>query len=185
MRTTSWLIEKQIAGCLVLLLAAPVARAKPSPGQDTVASQGAEESPPTNAQQSSSAPGTATPSPGLGAPAFRDTPAPGADAGQSSDQNAPVNTAQAGSADSQIGSAGSQASPTQEQSSPAKPVGTAAAPAVKTTGVAGSRVSGAAIAPAKQRRVRIFLIRVAVVVGACVAVGTVVALSHASPSQPR
>ena len=30
-----------------------------------------------------------------------------------------------------------------------------------------------------------FLIRVAVVVAACVAVGTVVALTHATPSQPR
>jgi hypothetical protein len=46
-------------------------------------------------------------------------------------------------------------------------------------------VSGAAIAPAKQRRVHTFLIRVAVIAAACVAVGTVVALTHATPSEPR
>jgi hypothetical protein len=41
------------------------------------------------------------------------------------------------------------------------------------------------IAPAKQRRARSFVIRVGIIVGACVAVGTVVALSHGSPSQPH
>ena len=46
-------------------------------------------------------------------------------------------------------------------------------------------MSGAAIAPGKQRRVRTFLISIGVVVAACVAVGTVVALTHATPSQPR
>ena len=66
-----------------------------------------------------------------------------------------------------------------------KPVGTAAAPYEKTTGVAASRPAGAVIAPAKQRRARSILIRVSVVVGAAVAIGTVVALSHASPSRPN
>lgn len=72
----------------------------------------------------------------------------------------------------------------QQPNGGANPVGTAVAPAPRTTGVAGSRPAGAAIAPAKQRRVRIFLIKVGVVVGAGVAVGTVLALSHASPSRP-
>ncbi len=66
-----------------------------------------------------------------------------------------------------------------------KPVGTAAAPYEKITGVTASRPAGAVIAPAKQRRVRSILIRVGVVVGAAVAVGTVVALSHGSPSRPQ
>ncbi len=73
----------------------------------------------------------------------------------------------------------------QQQNEPAKPVGTAAAPYEKTTGVAASRPAGAVIAPAKQRRVRTFLIRMGVVIGAAAAIGTVAALSHASPSRPH
>lgn len=65
-----------------------------------------------------------------------------------------------------------------------EPVGTAAAAGVETTGVAASKPAGAAIAPAKQRRTRSFLIKVSAIVGAGVAVGTVVALANASPSRP-
>jgi len=65
-----------------------------------------------------------------------------------------------------------------------EPVGTAAAESVETTGVAASKPAGAAIAPAKQRRTRSMLIKVGAIVGASVAVGTVVALSAASPSRP-
>jgi hypothetical protein len=73
--------------------------------------------------------------------------------------------------------------PQQDQKSP-KPVGTAAAPYEKTMGVAASRPAGAAIAPAKQRRVRTILISLGVILGAGVAVGSVAALSHGSPSRP-
>ena len=72
-----------------------------------------------------------------------------------------------------------------QQSNPPKPVGTAAAPEMKTSGVAASRPAGAAIAPGKQRRARSFLIRVSIVLGAAVAIGTVVGLSRASPSRPN
>ncbi len=68
---------------------------------------------------------------------------------------------------------------------PRAPVGTAAAPYEKGIGVAASRPAGAVIAPAKQRRTRTILIRVGVIVAAAVAVGTVVALSKASPSSPH
>ena len=64
------------------------------------------------------------------------------------------------------------------------PVGTAAAPYEKTLGVAASRPAGAAIASAKQRRVRVILISVGVIAGAAIAGGTVAALSHASPGRP-
>jgi hypothetical protein len=64
-------------------------------------------------------------------------------------------------------------------------VGTAASESVKATGVAASQPAGAAIAPAKQRRTRSILIKVAALVGAGVAIGTVVGLSAASPSRPR
>jgi hypothetical protein len=73
----------------------------------------------------------------------------------------------------------------QQQSPPPKPVGTAAAPEMKTSGVAASRPAGAAIAPGKQRRARSFLIRIGIVLGAAVAIGTVVGLSRASPSRPN
>lgn len=74
--------------------------------------------------------------------------------------------------------------PAQQNPGPV-PVGTAAAPAEKPVGTAVSRPAGAAIAPAKQKRSRTFLIRVGLVVGAAVAVGTVVALSKASRSRPQ
>lgn len=65
-----------------------------------------------------------------------------------------------------------------------RPVGTAAAPYEPTTGIAASRPAGAAIAPAKQRRVRTFLISLGIIAGAGIAVGSVAALSHGSPSRP-
>lgn len=70
------------------------------------------------------------------------------------------------------------------QQNTTEPVGTAAAPYEKPLGVAVSRPAGAAIAPAKQKRSRSLLIRVGLVVGAAVAIGAVVALSKASPSEP-
>jgi hypothetical protein len=63
-------------------------------------------------------------------------------------------------------------------------MGTAAAPSEPASGIAASRPAGAAIAPAKQKRSRSFVIKVGLLVGAAVAVGTVVALSSASPSRP-
>jgi len=75
------------------------------------------------------------------------------------------------------------ASPEQQQTSQ-KPVGTAAAPPEGAAGVTASRPAGAVIAPAKQRRARAILIRVGLLVGAGVAVGTVLALTRGTPSQP-
>jgi hypothetical protein len=72
----------------------------------------------------------------------------------------------------------------QQQTQTREPVGTAAAEAPVTTGVAGSEPAGAAIAPAKQRRVRTLLIKVGALLGAGAAIGTVAALSSASPSRP-
>jgi hypothetical protein len=65
-----------------------------------------------------------------------------------------------------------------------EPTGTAAAQAGKVSGSAASRPAGAAIAPAKQRQVRSMLIKMGVIAGAGVALGTVAALSQASPSKP-
>jgi hypothetical protein len=83
-------------------------------------------------------------------------------------------------------SSSSSSSPAASQptQSASKPVGTAVAEEPPTTGIAASNPSGAAIAPAKQRRVRTVLIRVGAILGAGVAVGTVAALASASPSRP-
>jgi hypothetical protein len=81
----------------------------------------------------------------------------------------------------------SQAPSSQAQEDPCaiqKPVGTAAAEKPATTGVAASNAAGAAIAPAKQRRMRMLFIKVGAVVGAGVAIGTVAALSTGSPAKP-
>jgi hypothetical protein len=67
---------------------------------------------------------------------------------------------------------------------PQRPVGTAAAEALKVSGVAAAQPAGVAIAPAKQRRVRTIVLKVGAVVGAGVAVGTVIALTEATSSRP-
>ena len=106
----------------------------------------------------------------------KDSSAP---ASQSTD--APQNNAQPGSQSSpQI--------PTQQPSQPQEkaplPKGTAAAPDTRVDGVPAATPSGAAIAPAKQKRVRRFSIRTALVVGTVIAVGTVAGLSLATSAKP-
>jgi len=100
--------------------------------------------------------------------ALPDNPAPATT--QSSDQTQQAAAQQPGAAD--------------PQTDARKPVGTAAAPYERTMGIAASRPAGAAIAPAKQRRVRTIFISVGIIVGAGIAVGSVAALSHGSPSRP-
>ncbi len=73
----------------------------------------------------------------------------------------------------------------QQKDVPGQPVGTAVAPYEKGIGVAASRPAGAVIAPAKQRRTRSFLIKGGLILGAAVAVGTVVGLSSSSSSRPH
>lgn len=74
--------------------------------------------------------------------------------------------------------------PQQQAPTPA-PVGTAAAPDEQPSGVAASKPSGAAIAPAKQKRIRTYAVRTALVVGAAVAIGVVVGASLASPARAQ
>lgn len=77
-----------------------------------------------------------------------------------------------------------QSAPADQQTS-TQPVGTAAAPYVKPEGVVASNPAGAAIAPAKQKRVHSLALRVGLLVGAGVAIGTVTALSLSSSSRPH
>lgn len=75
-----------------------------------------------------------------------------------------------------------QKAQTQEQ--PQRPVGTAAAEAPKVSGITAAQPAGYAIAPAKQRRVRTIVLRTGAIIGAGAALGTVIALTAATPSKP-
>lgn len=170
MRIAEWLTNGRIGGCLLLVLIAPTVKAATMPWQDSASVQ-QDESEPLDRVQKTGADGQkkAEANPAEPGTTLPDAP----------------EVAQSTSPTSNGSSVSSQPNQEQQQNTAPQPVGTAAAPEVKGTGVSGSRVSGAAIAPAKQRRVRIFVIKVAVVAAACIAVGTVVALTHATPSQPR
>jgi hypothetical protein len=74
--------------------------------------------------------------------------------------------------------------PSTSQAPPQKPVGTAAAEAPSTAGVAASQPAGVAIAPAKQRRARTIIIRTGAIIGAAAALGIVVGLTEATSSKP-
>jgi hypothetical protein len=65
-----------------------------------------------------------------------------------------------------------------------QPVGAAAAQLGRTTGGAASKPAGAALAPTQQRRSRSLLLKLGLLAGAGIAVGSVAALSKASPSKP-
>jgi len=77
-----------------------------------------------------------------------------------------------------------QTAPSQTANPGSAPTGAAAAKAAQAKGTPASRPVGAAIAPAKQRGHRSLLIRVGLVAGACVAIGSVVALSKTSSAKP-
>jgi hypothetical protein len=65
-----------------------------------------------------------------------------------------------------------------------EPLGTAAAPGVSTVGGGASKPAGTAIAPAKQRQYRSFLVKLGLIAGAGAALGTVYALSRGTSSVP-
>lgn len=170
-----WL-RKQIAFSLLLFMAASMADAAVKLPQRALSGQQSQSAPSSKDQSqdlNSQARKTSTDTSQSEA-TYPDAPEPSRS--QPADQSGQSGTSQ---------SRPEQSSPDQQQNSDNKPVGTAAAPYEKTTGVAASRPAGAVIAPAKQRRARSILIRVGVVVGAAVAVGTVVALSRESSSRPN
>lgn len=71
-----------------------------------------------------------------------------------------------------------------EPQQPATPEGTAAARAGRVIGGPASKPAGSAIAPAKQRQARSLLIKLGVLAGAGIALGTVYALSRSAPNRP-
>jgi hypothetical protein len=167
---TSWL-RRKIAFGLIIMLAMPLAEAVAESPQEVVGSQETQSLPsaPFAPQSSDSQAVKADPETSSSDAARPDSPSP----------------AQSQSASQGGQTATSQSTSEQQREAQPKPVGAAAAPFERTTGVAASRPAGAVIAPAKQRRARSILIRVSIVVGAAVAIGTVVALSHGSPSRPN
>jgi len=89
----------------------------------------------------------------------------------------------------QTGSSQPQNTPPPQSATPQRqeeqrPVGTAAAEAPKVSGITAAQPAGVAIAPAKQRRVRTIVLKVGAMVGAGAALGTVIALTAATPSKP-
>jgi hypothetical protein len=77
-----------------------------------------------------------------------------------------------------------QSDTSQTQSPGSVPAGTAGARVTHPKGTPAARPIGAAVAPIKQRAKRSMLIKVGLIAGACVAAGSVFALSKASPSKP-
>jgi hypothetical protein len=155
---TGW-SKRPVACFLVLLMAFPLAETSAAMPQQAVSGQQAQTASSTPTEQQ----GPASPNPSV------ESSTPQSSTPQSSPPQSSLN----------------QSNSDQQQNGVTRPVGTAAAPLEKPTGVTASRPAGAVIAPAKQHRVRAILIRVSIVVGAAVAVGTVVALSRASPSRPN
>jgi hypothetical protein len=89
--------------------------------------------------------------------------------------------------DSAQSSSAPSSAPTPQQETPEKPqrpVGTAAAEAPAVSGVTAAQPAGVAIAPARQKRVRIIVLKVGALIGAGAALGTVIALTAATPSKP-
>jgi hypothetical protein len=163
MKTAVLWLDRQIAIGLVLLLAAPFGVA--ASAQEAPSAPPPQTRAPAPASVPNSVPATNQPANGADEVAsLPDSPTP--TASQTAPQENPPQTAP------------------QQQPAPNQPMGTAAAPSEPASGVAASRPAGAAIAPAKQKRSRTFAIRLALIVGAAVAVGTVVGLSSASPSRP-
>ena len=118
--------------------------------------------------------------------------APDANDAQQPLPNAPSSNSAAGQTPNQDQNSTQNQNPTdqnktnaqQPQQQPAEPAGTAAAQIGKLKGGPASKPAGAAIAPAKQRRVRSFLIKFGALAAAGAAAGTVYALSRSSPTRP-
>jgi hypothetical protein len=168
MRITGYWLPRQIVHCLVMLLAVPFGKAAMALPQQALPGQQAEGVSLAQAQPQNSDSGTKTPG--------ADTTQPAASPGNPG--SVPAQTT-----DDNRQNGDPQTTPEQQQSGTQGPVGTAAAPYEKGIGVAASRPAGAVIAPAKQRRTRSILIKVGVLLAAGAAIGTVVALSSASPSR--
>jgi hypothetical protein len=167
MRISASLQQRQIAGFLAILLTVPFAEAATTQPQATGSGQQTATTPATQSQSSNSPTGTPNPA-----------------TSQTSATPSSSSVVDSGDANQEESLATLPPAPQQQQNGTPNPVGTAAAPYEKPSGIPASRPAGAVVAPGKQKRSRSFLIRVGLIVGACVAVGAVVGMSAASPSRP-
>lgn len=147
----------------------------------------AQESQAVQSQNSSGQRWDASPAPKVeyaAASEFPDSPGSVLAQQQATRQNgsAAQQTNSAPSAPSNTG-AGQQA-PAESNQKLQRPVGTAAAEAPRVSGITAAEPAGIAIAPAKQHRVRTIAIKVGAILGASAALGTVIALTAATPSKP-
>jgi len=104
--------------------------------------------------------------------------------GPANQQNGSTATQTQPAASPQANTPGNQPTDTQTNQKLQRPVGTAAAEAPRVSGITAAEPAGIAIAPAKQHRVRTLVIKVGAILGAGAAVGTVIALTQATPSKP-
>jgi hypothetical protein len=168
-----------VAWAMALIMFLPPVAA----GQSTSSGQGKAQATPSQPLPSQTAPPesrTTQPAPAQSEPAQSAPSQPNVQSGPDSRNSQPVQDAGSGQT---VSDPQSQA-PGPQKSSIQKPLGTAAAGIVSTPAVAASRPEGAALAPAKQRRVRLLVIKLGIVAAAAVALGTTVALSSASPGKP-
>jgi hypothetical protein len=100
---------------------------------------------------------------------------------QQNDTQQPKTSSQSNTAPAQNGSPNPGASQSENGQ---QPVGAAAAQLGRTSGGAASKPAGAALAPTQQRHSRSLLLKLGLLAGAGIAVGSVAALSKASPSRP-
>jgi hypothetical protein len=177
MQNSDWLIRWIARGLIVLMASScgDLCAAQAQQGPTQAAAQG-NSSAQTNPPESADARGASSAKVSSSLASYPDAPEPQ----NSQPQNSQPQNSQQASPQSSSGQ-----SDNSQSSGDGRPLGTAAAPYTKPSGVAGSRPAGAAIAPAKQRRVRAILISVGVIAAAGIAVGTVAGLSHASPSRPN
>ena len=181
MEVTSPLLARFICAGLVMALLTPPAAMAGAPKQN-------EKQDPTSVQQPQ-APQSNSPAPGAvtTSPTSESQPAqPRRD--QLPENPDPVPSTTPGQSTTTDQAQPSPAAPTAPQQSQQgktqQPAGTAAAEVENTTGDAAYKPAGAAIAPAKQKRRRMLLVKVGALLGAGVAIGSVAALSGASPSRP-
>lgn len=167
-------LERPIALCLAMLLAVPFGMASTTPVSSAPATAGTQ--PTADARGSEEKASVAE---------YPDSP--GASWALSQQQSTPP---QPQSAPAQPQSAPAQPQPNAPQQTPADqqntaPVGTAVAPYVKADGATAARPTGAAIAPGKQKRSHSLALKLGLIVGGAIAIGTVAGLSLGSSSKPH
>ena len=187
MEGASRLLTRLISAGLVMALLAPSLAMAGDGKQDAGSAQQPAASQATSQPADAGAAPAATQSQSAQPSSDQLPDSPGAVQSQTNGPAQQTATGQSQSSDPVPQSAPAQSSPQPQhppQGTAREPLGTAAAEIESTTGVAASKPAGTAIAPAKQKRARMILIRVSALVGAGVAIGTVAALSSASPSRP-